>query len=94
MPARLAAASVYPRTCLRNMRALFHVVVAKPFFILKVRDPLRVAGNVTTSEPPPPPHTEYGGRVRSCGIGGSIGALPNREVGSGAVGHVAAREPS
>jgi hypothetical protein len=73
------------------MCALFHVVVAKSFFILKVRGPLRVARHVTTSEPP---HTEYGGRVRSCGIGGSIGALPNREVGSGAVGHVAPPEPS
>jgi hypothetical protein len=31
---------------------------------------------------------------QSCGTRGSIGALPSREVGSGAVGQMTASEPS
>jgi hypothetical protein len=37
---------------------------------------------------------EQGGRVPSRGTRDSVGALPSREAGSGAVGHVAASEPS
>jgi hypothetical protein len=39
------------------------------------------------------PH-EQGGGMRCRGTHGSVGALPSREAGSGAVGHMAAPEPS
>jgi hypothetical protein len=69
---------------------------------------LRAAGHVTASEPsrvgrqgPKPRGTwqrrsspEQGGRVRSCGARGSVGALPSKEAGSSAAGHVTALEPS
>jgi hypothetical protein len=35
-----------------------------------------------------------GRQVQSCGTHGGISALPSREVGSGAMGHVEALEPS
>jgi hypothetical protein len=38
--------------------------------------------------------SSVGGGVRSRSTHDSMGALPNREVGSGATGHVAAPEPT
>jgi hypothetical protein len=78
---------------------------ARPFFIPKAHGPLRAAGHVAASEPSragrqgPKPQDiwqrwstpEQGGGVRSCGARVSAGALPSKEAGSGAAGHVAVR---
>jgi hypothetical protein len=37
---------------------------------------------------------EHGGAIQSCETHGSARAVPNRKVGSGAAGHMAALEPS
>jgi hypothetical protein len=81
---------------------------ARPFFIPEAHGPLRAAGHVTASEPsrvgrqgPKPRGTwqrrsspEQRGRVRSYGARDSVRALPSREAGSRAAGHVTASEPS
>jgi hypothetical protein len=81
---------------------------AKPLFILEVCDPQRSRGHLAASKPsrvgrwgPEPQGTwqcrsppEQGGGVRSRGARGSTEAFPNKEVGSGAVGHMAVSEPS
>jgi hypothetical protein len=62
---------------------------AKPFLILKVCGPQRAAGHVAASKP-----YRAGRRVRCRETHGSAGALPSREAGSRATGHMAAPEPS
>jgi hypothetical protein len=96
------------RACFGNTRTVLQAITAKPFFILKAHDPLRVVEHVIESEPfqagrqgSEPWGTwqhrsplEQGGGVRSYVTHGSIGALLSREAGSEAVGHKAAPEPS
>jgi hypothetical protein len=61
--------------------------IAKSFFIPVVHSPLGVVGHVVAPELP-----SQGGRARSHGTCGSIGAHLVREARSGAEGHVAAPE--
>jgi hypothetical protein len=96
------------RACFGNTRTVLQAITAKPFFILKARDPLRVVEHVIESEPfqagrqgSEPWGTwqhrsplEQGGGVRSYVTHGSIGALLSWEAGSGAMGHMAAPEPA
>jgi hypothetical protein len=82
--------------------------LARPFFIPEARRLLRATVHVVVSEPsrtgrrgPEPWDTwqrrsppEQGGRVWSCGTRGNAGALPSRDAGSRAAGHVAMPDPS
>jgi hypothetical protein len=77
------------RACLETREPSCVARAAKPFFISVVHNPLRVVGHVTAPELSP-----REGRVRSREAHGSVGALPCKEVRSGAEEHVAASEPT
>jgi uncharacterized protein YqgV (UPF0045/DUF77 family) len=62
---------------------------ARLFFMLEIRGSQGVAGHVAASDPPQP-----GGEVQRHRTRGSAGAHLSREVRSGAIGHVAALEPT
>jgi hypothetical protein len=105
MPARLVVTSVTRKCTMEMCEPCIFTVTAKYFLI---HPPQIVVRHVVVTGPsrvgrrdPESWDTwklrsplEQGGGVRSRGTRGGTGALPCREVGSGAMGSVAAMEPS
>jgi hypothetical protein len=87
LSARLAGASVTRERALETCESSCVSGAARPFFIPVGHSPLGAAGYVTAPE-----LSSRGGRARSHGTRGSIGAHLVREARSGVEGHVAAPE--